>query len=502
MSFLTSASSAFLQFSRQLRTSGKRSDKSLRSAEFVSKKRVRHLWAAAKTMTRLIGIRRVTTDARKAERQSALRVARSGAVVTTIAADAADAPPVWKQGNLSTYDDDKLSQRHHLRHNEMIHEVIDMFWDVASEGGLIKEESYQIMNRGMYRALIEDFVEEECYQSTVSDWEYDRKGKPRISLQMFHSSMFELADVWTDEISDTVYRDFLLALFYRIAHRNADGTYSWKREEDIRPLTNDDFGLNAAWRRLHLGHVFKKRQHGDGHGYGLHGKGHTGADDSAERDLNALNRAAYRPDSLREHLLKIIRDCILDNLFTFREIFDGCDTDGDGAIGMQDFVIGMHKLGVRLNASHLQQAFKFIDEFRTYRLKFPDFVSGLRGYRERTYGKQEQPPVPMSLVEDLRADIVSRTDLLLAMFYGFDPQRLGWVGKAELKYCLEQAGVSKCELGLPAVLLDALLTVLKMAGKGERIAYLDFLTTCVDSHHTMVFAHSQAVTGAEDIPAQ
>lgn len=66
-------------------------------------------------------------------------------------------------------------------------------------------------------------------RSTQSDWKDDSRGEHGLTFKMFHMSLFQLADMWCDDIDAAEYTAFLETLLNAIAVESDDGELEFRR---------------------------------------------------------------------------------------------------------------------------------------------------------------------------------------------------------------------------------------------------------------------------------
>ena len=142
--------------------------------------------------------------------------------------------------NFDTEEEQTL--RSSLRQHPRVLEAVKMWWDTASasmqDDGRMDFEEYLLVSKLMYKALIDVWDEEDAVRSAEEDWARDAgrggAGANELSEDLFGDAMFELADIWTEEIDGDAYADFLWKLFHHCAEGNpVTGFYFWKSLEDV-----------------------------------------------------------------------------------------------------------------------------------------------------------------------------------------------------------------------------------------------------------------------------
>ena len=164
------------------------------------------------------------------------RAERKGSVVLTrppgeggggAAADSAAARKL--EGNEELYSAENLMRRNALATDPTIRGVTREFWDIVdllkNESGNIGRLSYVSLNTLLHRALVGDVSHDEASRSAEVDWARDTARGPRVAdvtemdYDLFHRSMFELADIWCENIAAHEYGAFLRFLLSAVSFR-------------------------------------------------------------------------------------------------------------------------------------------------------------------------------------------------------------------------------------------------------------------------------------------
>ena len=157
----------------------------------------------------------------------------------------------WQQGDLSMADEASLRERMKLRSHPRIHAALGTWWaaarsmDVDGDDHIGREEHAFIFIR-VYRALLDDYCDDDAAKAIAEDWESDSAGEPRLTQARFCDSLFEVADMWTSAIDVDEYVEFLTRLLEHIAPcvRGEDGgwRYYWKEVGDIELIGDGQEG--------------------------------------------------------------------------------------------------------------------------------------------------------------------------------------------------------------------------------------------------------------------
>ena len=109
--------------------------------------------------------------------------------------------------NNEFYTDQALLQRESLRFDPEVRRVLSEIWRVTDENGdgSIQKGEYLEMSRKLYRVVVGQQAGDEAEVRRVAEaeWEHDRFGAEELDRQRFGQSWFQLADLWTDDISAT-----------------------------------------------------------------------------------------------------------------------------------------------------------------------------------------------------------------------------------------------------------------------------------------------------------
>jgi hypothetical protein len=134
------------------------------------------------------------------------------------------------QGNAEMYTATALRERHNLRGDALINQIISVFWDsidMEKLDGLLSKQSYIDFNFKIHIACVEDITPEVALLAAEQDWAKDAKGEDKMSYEHFFHAMFELTDIWTNSVSSTEYANHLRKLLMAVAHVDYDKLF-WK----------------------------------------------------------------------------------------------------------------------------------------------------------------------------------------------------------------------------------------------------------------------------------
>ena len=160
--------------------------------------------------------------------------------------------PMWQQGSIVLSTPDAMQLRAKLRHdskvlvplralftacrNTAMRERGDNFLpgtgrqveypEHAPSGwcgyfGLDKSDYVSLLRR-LFKVLVTGLTVEEVEAAANADWDADRKGRARITGEVFLDSMFELVDQWTDGISSDEYSRFAWSLYEEVSDETSN----------------------------------------------------------------------------------------------------------------------------------------------------------------------------------------------------------------------------------------------------------------------------------------
>ncbi|KOO22721.1 hypothetical protein Ctob_008296 [Chrysochromulina tobinii] len=203
--------------------------------------------------------------AKKAAAEARELLSEGGRVVAEVAtAEDLQKLELWQQGDSSLATEQKMLERHKLRFDRRVLEVLQAFWEASQRSiqsddrgdacEVLSKEAHANMLKRVYRVMIKNYNEVEAEQSIAEDWVRDAKGKDWLTRKQFQDALFELADTWTRGICPYEYTAFLWRLHDQLTTtvRDANGhilAYAWKDERDCvhDALTyGDDEGENEG----------------------------------------------------------------------------------------------------------------------------------------------------------------------------------------------------------------------------------------------------------------
>jgi hypothetical protein len=190
--------------------------------------------------------------------QRAHEAQEAGTVRTTLSKEELALVPFWQQGDVSLETSEALEARCRLRKAPAVVEELQRWWSTAQRSvqsgvdaaaSTVAREDYIRISRLLSKAMLPDFDADEAQRAAEEDWEDDSAGSPSLSRERFMDCIFELADVWTEHISEGEYVRFLSGLFERIAYPGqwtpSGSTWFWRHEKDV-DYTDDPEPLPEA----------------------------------------------------------------------------------------------------------------------------------------------------------------------------------------------------------------------------------------------------------------
>ncbi|KAE8972835.1 hypothetical protein PR003_g27682 [Phytophthora rubi] len=130
--------------------------------------------------------------------------------------------PYRKQGNHALYSEENLKKRQKLLEDPLVLEAIERFWEtfpcIRRGGDTIPVHDYIDVFMKFYKALVapSEFSIGEARCIVEKDWARDSIDGENMSKLLFFGSLFEVADIWTIDISAEEYASFLRKLYERV----------------------------------------------------------------------------------------------------------------------------------------------------------------------------------------------------------------------------------------------------------------------------------------------
>ncbi|CAM9865253.1 unnamed protein product [Phaeothamnion confervicola] len=172
-----------------------------------------------------------------------------GGIVTTVDPD--DKPvPYWLQGGIAVNTPESVRLRHRLRNSPLIREIIDEYYAfpelglaaaaIAAAEAAGTASAYSLLNRKLHLALVPDVAPEAAAAAATADWERDTQPLGGVlTHRAFYRSLFELADIWTENISEEEYAAFLWLLLESVTDK-AVVPRRFRPDADIRGIVDAD----------------------------------------------------------------------------------------------------------------------------------------------------------------------------------------------------------------------------------------------------------------------
>ena len=148
--------------------------------------------------------------------------------------------PYYLQGNPEMETPAALKARHQLRRSRLIQFEIAKYWSVYAKNkkGEVEKAEYCKMHARITKALIPSFSDSEAAAVAEEDWSSDSRGRTAMDYPTFYDAIFEIVDMWTENIDLIEYVTFLRVLFRRIIViklKQPDGTV-----RVVQPLSWDE----------------------------------------------------------------------------------------------------------------------------------------------------------------------------------------------------------------------------------------------------------------------
>ena len=152
----------------------------------------------------------------------------------------ANAIPLLHQGDEEHYTEEAIRKRQALRKHPEIVELLDKFWlttkasDERAANGhdphitYVRKTGYVLMSMKLYKAIVEEWDEQDAYQTALTEWNEDAEGADTLGRSFFDDAIFGVADMWTGGVDATEYVEFLRELWTRVAHGTSELDYRWK----------------------------------------------------------------------------------------------------------------------------------------------------------------------------------------------------------------------------------------------------------------------------------
>ena len=149
----------------------------------------------------------------------------------------------------SLYTDQALLQRDSLRFDEDIRGILGKIYkltDVDSNGKIEKEEYIQL-NLCLQRMVVGVLPMDQALNIAAAEWEFDRCGHTFLNPERLILSFFQLADIWTHDISKESYLKFLVGVY-----ENISITDSINGESIVRFRNLDEIKVRKKTKAKHV----------------------------------------------------------------------------------------------------------------------------------------------------------------------------------------------------------------------------------------------------------
>ena len=159
-------------------------------------------------------------------------------------------PGSSEQCSPEQYSPESLQRRYQIRRHPDVVRALQDWWSAAQssvQGGgdgsrveHLSRDDYCAMCIRIYRAMLENYDEDEARESAEADWEHDTRGAAGLGCDPLMDALFELAELWTEpSVEAAVYVSFLRTLLHRIAvaggeHADPEGALGWRAAEEVR----------------------------------------------------------------------------------------------------------------------------------------------------------------------------------------------------------------------------------------------------------------------------
>ena len=132
----------------------------------------------------------------------------------------------------------------------------------------IGRQDYFGLHRRITRALAPELSKREAKEAAEQDWTEDLCGARHMDFEHFAAGLFGIADMWTDDVDEDSYTQFLEQLFLSVTDvdprsLNGSGTNDWaetlRREKTGGPEDTEEAPASAL--NLHVSRTLKENVH-------------------------------------------------------------------------------------------------------------------------------------------------------------------------------------------------------------------------------------------------
>jgi hypothetical protein len=132
--------------------------------------------------------------------------------------DDPNATPYHLQGDERFNSNENLKRREALKRHVLVKKQIQRMWKLLDDNGMgsISRKKYSQFYLRVSKILQPSLRYEDAVKVVRNDFMQDTKGETRLSYMLFFDSLFQVADIWTADISGKSYATFLDKLFRRM----------------------------------------------------------------------------------------------------------------------------------------------------------------------------------------------------------------------------------------------------------------------------------------------
>ncbi|KAK3258001.1 hypothetical protein CYMTET_32933, partial [Cymbomonas tetramitiformis] len=151
-----------------------------------------------------------------------------------------DATPFWEQGNAAFYTEENIQRRLQLKKSERVRQSISLWWNLIPKDSEnhVNKPAYLEMTQAIQYALVPE-ADEIGLDAGEEDWQEDTKGKGYLDERMFFDALFELADMWCEDIDEMSYAGFLDKVLRQLTKPPPWPPEEWKHHGDITALETE-----------------------------------------------------------------------------------------------------------------------------------------------------------------------------------------------------------------------------------------------------------------------
>ena len=115
--------------------------------------------------------------------------------------------PYRMQGDARFEDPEILEKRNALKDSAKLRSAILQFWTTVGlePDAHMTKENYIYIHRRLSRALAPELSNAEAVEAAEEEWQEDLGGADYMTFALFSDSIYGLADLWTDAVSELDY---------------------------------------------------------------------------------------------------------------------------------------------------------------------------------------------------------------------------------------------------------------------------------------------------------